>query len=59
MVKELANQVDDVIECLNIPVHAIFMPITRDYIKYNSVDNQGEVHPAMGEVAFPKLWNKF
>jgi hypothetical protein len=43
LVKEVANVCDDVLDCLNVPVHAIYAPVANDYVKYNETDNKGEV----------------
>jgi acyl-CoA oxidase len=43
LVKELAKVATDVIESLNVPVHALYAPIAGDYIKYNATPNYGEV----------------
>jgi acyl-CoA oxidase len=42
-VKVAARDIDVVVESLNIPVHALKVPIAKDYVKYNSYANLGEV----------------
>ena len=48
-VKAAGKDIDTVVESLNIPVHALRVPIAKDYVKYNSYANLGEVVDA-------KLW---
>ena len=43
LIKELAKNTSDVIESLNVPVHALHTPIATDYIKYNEQPHYGEV----------------
>lgn len=43
LIKNLALNCDDLLDCLNIPKHALYAPIANDYIKYNSQQNFGEV----------------
>ena len=43
LVKEVALKTSDLLECLNVPTHALYAPIGADYIKYNESENQGEV----------------
>jgi acyl-CoA oxidase len=43
LIKEVANQSDFLLDCLNIPKHALYAPIAQDYEKYNSEPNFGEV----------------
>mmetsp|Transcript_4484 Transcript_4484/g.6703 ORF Transcript_4484/g.6703 Transcript_4484/m.6703 type:complete len:171 (-) Transcript_4484:27-539(-) len=43
LVKEVAEQSLDILDSLNIPKHALYTPITGDYVTYNSVENFGEV----------------
>jgi hypothetical protein len=42
-VKAAGKDIDTVVESLNIPVHALRVPIAKDYVKYNSYANLGEV----------------
>ena len=35
----------------NVPTHGIYVPIAKDYVKYNSYENRGELVDA-------KLWNR-
>lgn len=42
-VKVCANDINVVIESLNIPTHALKVPIAKDYVLYNSYPNLGEV----------------
>ena len=43
LVKQVAEKSDDILDCLNVPAHALYAPIAADYVKYNETDNQGEV----------------
>ena len=43
LIKVAAKDINAIIESLNIPVHAMKVPIAKDYIKYNSYKNEGEV----------------
>lgn len=43
LIKKAAKDIDVVIDSLNIPVHALQVPAAKDYIKYNSYPNYGEV----------------
>jgi hypothetical protein len=43
LVKTLAKSTSDVIESLNVPVHALHTPIVGDYVKYNEQPHMGEV----------------
>lgn len=36
LVKQLAEMTDDILDCLNVPKHALYAPIAADYEKYNS-----------------------
>jgi hypothetical protein len=36
LIKELAAYSDDIIDCLNIPTHALYTPIAGDYIAFNA-----------------------
>lgn len=38
-----AKDIDKIIESLNIPVHALKIPIAKDYVQFNSYANYGEV----------------
>lgn len=42
-IKLAAKDIDVIVESLNIPVHALKVPIAKDYVKYNSYANLGEV----------------
>ena len=46
LIKELASKAFDLMDCLNIPKHALYAPIAGDYVKYNSEPNFGEIHGA-------------
>lgn len=43
LIKILASKSDDLLDCLNIPKHALYAPIANDYVKYNATPNFGEV----------------
>ena len=43
LIKEVANESDFLLDCLNIPKHALYAPIALDYEKYNSEPNFGEI----------------
>ncbi len=43
LIKVAAKDINVIIESLNIPVHALKVPIAKDYIQYNSYKNEGEV----------------
>jgi hypothetical protein len=43
IIKQIASNVDYILNNLNIPVHALYTPIVGDYVKYNSYPNYGEV----------------
>lgn len=43
LVKELAKSTKDLLDCLNVPKHALYAPIAADYVKYNAEPNYGEV----------------
>ena len=43
LIKVAANDINMIVDSLNIPVHALKVPIAKDYIKYNSYPNYGEV----------------
>jgi hypothetical protein len=43
LVKDLAKCTADILDCLNVPKHALHAPIAKDYVKYNAEPNFGEV----------------
>ena len=43
MIKLAAKDIDHVNESLNIPVHAVYSPIAKNYVLYNEKPYQGEV----------------
>ena len=43
LIKKAAKDIDVVVDSLNIPVHSLKVPIAKDYVKYNSYPNYGEV----------------
>jgi len=43
LIKDIALQASDLLDCLNIPKHALYAPIAKDYVKYNASKNMGEV----------------
>ncbi len=43
LIKVAAKDIDLIVNSLNIPVHALKVPIAKDYIAFNSYANLGEV----------------
>ena len=43
LIKHAANSIDNVIESMNVPVHAVTAPIAKNYVLYNSQPYEGEV----------------
>ena len=43
IIKKVASNALDILDCLNIPKHALYAPIAGDYVKYNSSPNYGEI----------------
>ena len=43
LIKEVALRSTDLLDCMNIPKHALYAPIAADYVKYNASPNYGEV----------------
>ena len=43
LIKYAADRIDNVIDSMNIPVHAITAPIAKNYVLYNSQPYEGEV----------------
>lgn len=43
LIKKIAEVTTDLLDCLNIPKHALYAPIASDYVKYNANPNHGEV----------------
>ena len=43
LIKVAAKDINVIVDSLNIPVEALKVPIAKDYIKYNSYKNLGEV----------------
>jgi hypothetical protein len=43
LIKDIANKASDLLDCMNIPKHALYAPIAANYLKYNESPNQGEV----------------
>ena len=43
LIKKAAKDIDVIVDSLNIPVHSLKVPIAKDYVKYNSYPNYGEV----------------
>ena len=60
LIAEVANQTDDLLDCLNIPKDSLYAPIAGDYVKYNAYPNYGEVIGAKlwMQITFP-IWFKF
>lgn len=46
LVRELAQNVDNLVDCMNIAKASQQVPIARDYVKYNSAPNFGEIQGA-------------
>jgi hypothetical protein len=46
LVNQVADNVDGLVHSLNVPTHALYVPIAEDYEKYYSKPNFGEVHGA-------------
>jgi hypothetical protein len=42
-VKKASLHIDTVVDSLNIPLHALRVPIAKDYVQFNSYPNYGEV----------------
>lgn len=43
LIKEVAAHCNDLLDCMSIPKHALYAPISNDYVKYNASPNLGEV----------------
>lgn len=43
LIKEAADKIDNIVESLNVPVHALPIPIANNYVKYNEKSYEGEV----------------
>lgn len=43
LIKTAAKDVDVIVDSLNIPEHAVRVPIAKDYVGYNAFANKGEV----------------
>ena len=43
LIKDIALRVTDLMDCMNIPKHALYAPIAANYMKYNEFPNNGEV----------------
>lgn len=43
LIKDIALRANDLLDCMNIPKHALYAPIAADYVKYNANPNHGEV----------------
>ena len=43
LIKDIAARATDLLDCMNIPKHALYAPIAANYLKYNESANQGEV----------------
>jgi len=41
LIKVAAKDIDAIVHSLNVPVHALKVPIAKDYVAYNSYANQG------------------
>ena len=40
----MAKDTNNILDCLNIPKHALYTPIAEDYVKFNESENFGEVY---------------
>ena len=43
LIKELAKESDNLLDCLSVPTKYLYAPIAADYVKYNAGPNKGEV----------------
>ena len=43
LIKDIALRANDLMDCMNIPKHALYAPIAQDYVKYNAHPNNGEI----------------
>ena len=43
LIKVASKDIDHIVESMNIPVHAIYSPIAKNYVLYNEKPYQGEV----------------
>jgi len=43
LIRVLAENSENLLDCLNIPKHALYAPIANDYVTYNASSNFGEV----------------
>lgn len=43
LIKDIALRVNDLMDCMSIPKHALHAPIAANYMKYNESPNNGEV----------------
>lgn len=43
LIKEASESIDTIISSLNLPIHALYTPIAKDYVLYNSKPYEGEV----------------
>jgi len=41
LIKVAAKDVNVIVDSLNVPVHALTVPISKDYVKFNSYANYG------------------
>ena len=46
LIKEVSQNINVLLECLNVPAHALHAPLAADYVDYYSRPNYGEVHNA-------------
>ena len=46
VIKSLASKIDALLEVLNVPKHALYVPIAADFVEYYAHPNYGEVHGA-------------
>ena len=43
LIENLGKHVEDMVNAFDIPEHMIHAPIAKDYLKYNSYENNGEL----------------
>ena len=43
LIRQAATEINNIVENLNVPVHALYTPIAGDYVKYNEKPYYGEV----------------
>lgn len=46
LIKQAAESIQVLLECLNVPAHALYAPIAADYVDFYSRPNFGEAYVA-------------